>query len=45
MKIYNTKGVTNFLGKLCYIAEDLKIELDFNRVSGNCYGGKIKSRT
>jgi hypothetical protein len=41
MKIYNTRGVTNFIGKLCYIAENLKIELDFSKVSGNCYRVKL----
>jgi len=42
MKIYNTKNISNFIGKICFIAEDLKIDLDFDKMSGNCWRVKLK---
>lgn len=42
MKIYNTKNISNFIGKICFIAEDLKIDLDFDKMSSNCWRVKLK---
>jgi hypothetical protein len=42
MKIYNTKNIWNFESTLWGIAGKLGINLDMNKISGNCHRVKLK---
>jgi hypothetical protein len=41
MKIYNIKTIENFVGKIEMIADKLKIKLDYDQVSSNCFRIKL----